>query len=118
MIKKDGHDPQHFTITRRGKKPGSSSSSHHSVPASPDYESSYSPSEEEPATIVPWTTNVFLSQSSQPDHSPPRPVTEPDFWSAHSIGREVTVGDIEDEEDDQFKRLRLLVDVAVQQRDT
>lgn len=50
--------------------------------------------------------------------SRPRPVTEPDFWSAHSIGREVTVGDIEDEEDDQFKRLRLLVDVAVQQRDT
>nr|CAD7443051.1 unnamed protein product [Timema bartmani] len=74
MIRREGHDPQHFTISRRGKKLGGQSPGpagrgrrgsmardhDYEEQDSPEYESSSSPSEEEPpaATPQPWRSVI------------------------------------------------------------
>ncbi|XP_054277718.1 homeobox protein TGIF2-like isoform X2 [Macrosteles quadrilineatus] len=119
MIRREGNDPQHYTISRRGKKSSSNGSARGSTGRgggndSPEYESS-SPSEEDPPT-VPWTELIVSSfECNSPAYTTTTSKNPEEFWSAH-IGSEVAIrceNDPPPEEEDQFKCLRLLVETAV-----
>lgn len=67
MIRREGHDPQQYTISRRGKKGGTGVQTIRTEKIggheSPEYESS-SPSEEEPPALSvsqPWHSIIVSS---------------------------------------------------------
>lgn len=63
MIRREGNDPQHYTISRRGKKSGGQRvrGGGSGGSESPDYESG-TPSEEEPhLPVAPWTSLIVSS---------------------------------------------------------
>lgn len=130
MIRREGNDPQQYTISRRSRK--SCDSLRTGMKgigdnSSPEYESSSSPSEEEPPqnshiepTSAPWHSIIVSSYDCTPATMTTTKNPE-EFWTAH-IGSEVAVRSQEspeEEDDDQFKCLRLLVEaaVAVQQQE-
>lgn len=130
MIRREGNDPQQYTISRRGKKSNTNVVTSRVTKSSiedesPEYESS-SPSEEEPPlpstpAAQPWHSIIVSSYDcTTPTFTTPTKNPE-EYWSAH-IGSEVAVRSEDsppEEEEDQFKCLRLLVEaaVAVRQRE-